>query len=250
MPDRKVLAIVPARGGSKGVPRKNIKPLAGEPLIVHAIRAARGAESITHVIVTTEDDEIAAVAKGAGAEVSMRPKELATDEAPMMPVLNHVLDYMAADGREFDAVVLIDVTSPLLRSDHIDMCVEKLVSGSTQSAVTVTQLERNPDNIFVVDGDDAVRFIESPNASFKSRHEFSHLKRINGCVYATWVRNIRAGKLIVDPVKVVEMRPEESINIDTPLDFAVAEFCYEGLSGHGSSQGRLPASPPPIVDKD
>ena len=119
---------------------------------------------------------------------------------------------------------LIEPTSPFRKPAHIDACVEKLASGGTQSAATVTQVERNPYNIFVVAGDDARCFVEVPAGSFASRQEFAHLKRVNGCVYATWTENVRRGRLIVDPIKVVEMEPRESINIDTALDLALAEL--------------------------
>jgi CMP-N,N'-diacetyllegionaminic acid synthase len=221
----KVLAIIPARGGSKGVPRKNLKLLAGVPLVVHAINAALGAKMVGRVVVSTEDDEIAAVARAAGAEVLVRPHSLATDEARIMPLLNHVLDEMETRKPPIEAVTMIEPTSPFRKPRHIDACVEKLFSGDTQSALTVTQVERNPYNIFKVTGDRAERFIEAPRGKFTARQEFTHLKRVNGCVYATYAENIRRGELIVDPVKIVEMKSEESANIDTPLDFMLAKLC-------------------------
>ncbi|OHC73465.1 MAG: hypothetical protein A3G18_08605 [Rhodospirillales bacterium RIFCSPLOWO2_12_FULL_58_28] len=224
MNEIKTLAIVPVRGGSKGVPRKNLRLIGGVPLVVRAIRSGLDAKLVSQVVVSTDDDELAAISESAGAYVLRRPIELAEDDTPMMPVLNHVLDAFEAENNAVGAVVLLDATSPFRQAGHVDLCVEKLFYESAQSVITVTQLERNPFNIFSVEGDVATKFIQSPSCVFTSRREFSHLMRVNGCVYATWAKNIRAGKLIVDPVCIVEMSASESINIDTPLDLKIAEF--------------------------
>jgi CMP-N,N'-diacetyllegionaminic acid synthase len=224
-----VIAVVPARGGSKGIRRKNLVPLAGVPLVVWAIRAALEAKRVTRTVVSTEDDEIATVAREAGAEVVRRPADLASDEATTMPVLNHVLDNMTAEGFAPDVVALVEPTSPFRQPCHIDTCVEMLSMRNAESVVTVTQLERNPFNIFRVHGSIATRFIEELPCEFTNRQEFRILKRINGCVYVTWSRNIRAGKLVVDPIEVLEMAPERSVNIDTPLDLEFAEHCAKNL---------------------
>ena len=227
MVEHQVVAIIPARGGSKGIPRKNLRRLAGMPLVVWAVQAGRAAQRVTRTVVSTDDDEIADVARSAGAEVIMRPAFLAEDSTPTMPVINHALDALARDGFEPEITVLIEPTSPFRTSAHIDSCVAKLSMGSTQSAVTVTQVERSPYNIFAVSGDDASRFVEAPTGGFSNRHELIQLKRVNGCVYATWTKNVRNGQLIVNPVKTVEMDAHRSVNIDTPLDLAFAELCVE-----------------------
>ena len=227
----KVVAVIPARGGSKGIVRKNLEPLAGVPLVVWAVRAARGAESVTRTVVTTDDEEIANLAREAGAEIVMRPAELADDGAPMMPVLNHALDVLAERGFSPQVTALVEPTSPFRQPRHIDACIGKLSDGEIQSAVTVTRLERNPHNIFTVDGDRAKRYVQAPIHQFTDRQQFSHLKRVNGCVYATRTDNVRRGRLIVDPIRVVEMAQEESVNIDTPLDLCLAELYAERFGG-------------------
>lgn len=220
-----VLALIPVRGGSKGVPRKNLRTVGGIPLVVRAIRSGLEAARVTQVLVSTDDDEIAAVARAAGAGVLMRPAALAADDTPMMPVLQHALETLEADqGWRPGILCLLDATSPFRTAVHVDACVEKLLVPPTRSVVTVTQLERNPFNIFAVDGDDARRYVRDPSEHFTARSQFSHLKRVNGCVYCTWSDNVRAGALVVDPIKVVEMPAEDSINIDSPLDLAVAEL--------------------------
>jgi len=116
-----ILGLIPARGGSKGVPRKNIRELAGIPLIAHSIQAARDATAIDSVVVSTDDEEIAEVADSHGARVPfMRPSELAMDKAPTAPVITHALETLHDAGEEHDAFVLLQPTSPLRTVTHID----------------------------------------------------------------------------------------------------------------------------------
>lgn len=223
-----VVAVIPARGGSKGVVRKNLRLVGGVPLVVHAIRAALGAEMVDRTVVSTDDHEIADVSRRAGAEVLLRDPELASDTAPIMPVLNRVLDQIEEKGFSAKIVVLVEPTSPLRRAEHVDACLEKLMLPDTESVVTVTQLERNPNNIFKVEGDMGTRLLSGLNA-FVRRQEFQSLKRINGCVYATYAKNIRDGSLVKDPVRIIEMNPEESVHVDTELDLEIAKLCLRIL---------------------
>src|SRR5882724_10492389 len=120
-----LLGLIPARGGSKSIPRKNIEPLAGKPLLAYTAAAARGAQLLTHTILSTDDAEIAAIGRDLGLDVPfMRPSDLADDAAPMLPVMRHVLDWFAGNGRHFDAVVLLQPTSPLRQSRHIDQALK------------------------------------------------------------------------------------------------------------------------------
>lgn len=222
--EHKTLAIIPARGGSKGIPRKNLQLLADAPLVVHAIRVAMGATSIKRVVVSTDDKEIATVAGEAGAEVIMRPPTLADDVTPTIRVLQHAISILASEGWQPELVALLEPTSPFRTSDLVDTCMAKFDDPAVRSVVTVTQLDRNPFNIFVVKGDRAERFFKEPEASFTQRQQFRHLKRINGCVYAARAELIRAGRLLEDPIRAVEMPSHESINIDEPFDLEIARF--------------------------
>ncbi|TET51984.1 MAG: acylneuraminate cytidylyltransferase family protein, partial [Anaerolineales bacterium] len=137
---QRVLGVIPARGGSKGVPRKNLVQLAGKPLLAHSIEAARQAELIDRVVVSTEDEEIAAAARGWGAEVVPRPTELATDTAPTDPVLEHAVEYLEElDGYRPGLVVLLQPTSPLRPPGLIDACIERLLETGADSLLTVFQ---------------------------------------------------------------------------------------------------------------
>jgi CMP-N-acetylneuraminic acid synthetase len=116
----RLLAIIPARGGSKGIPRKNIHPLCGRPLIAYSIDAARGSRAVDRTVVSTDDDEIAAVSRGLGVEVRMRPAYLAADDTPTRAVLAHVVAELAREGYRPDAVLTLQPTSPLRTAQHID----------------------------------------------------------------------------------------------------------------------------------
>jgi CMP-N,N'-diacetyllegionaminic acid synthase len=224
-----VLAVIPARGGSQGIPRKNLRLLAGRPLVEHALRAGLAASKVSHVVLTTDDDEIAKVGKKSGANVLLRPTELATHKAATLPVLQHALDHYTAQNTKFDAVVLLEPTSPFRTPAIIDDCIRLLELDDCGSVVTVTQLERNPRYIFSVSGSAAEFYVKEPHINFKQRQDFEYLKRLNGCVYGLRPEHIKNGHLVVEPVKVVEMNAEASINIDTPLDLRIAELTAEFL---------------------
>lgn len=218
------LAVIPARGGSKGIPRKNLQDVGGIPLVARAVEAGLAAARVDRVVVTTDDDEIADVARRAGGEVLMRPAQLAADDTPTVPVLQWVLDVLDRSGWQAERLVLLEPTSPFRTGQVVDACVAKLDDPEVSSAATVTQLERNPYNVFVVRGDRAERFVREPSGVFTSRQQFADLKRINGCVYVTRARHVRDARWLELPLRVVEMAAEDSINIDTPLDLAVARL--------------------------
>ncbi len=145
-----VLGIIPARGGSKGVPRKNIRPLAGQPLIVHTIEAALQSSTLDRVIVSTDDEEIAEVARRAGAEVPfIRPARFASDTASSLSVLKHALEWLR-EHQDYspDALAVLPPTSPLRTKDQIDATVDSLWSSGMDSAVTVTEVQDHPYFIF------------------------------------------------------------------------------------------------------
>lgn len=133
-----ILAIIPARGGSKGIPHKNIISLAGKPLLIHSVDAALKAKRVTRVVVSTDDPEIAAVAKKGGADVVERPPEISGDSASSELALLHTLSALKdKDGYEPDLVVFLQCTSPLTTSDDIDKTVEKLITAGADTALAV-----------------------------------------------------------------------------------------------------------------
>src|SRR5262245_47339603 len=134
----RVLGLVPARGGSKGVPRKNIRLMADKPLLQYTAEAAPAARRLTRVVLSTDDETIARVGRGCGLDVPfVRPAHLAEDATPMLPVVQHALQWFDDNGVRFDAVCLLQPTSPLRRAADIDHCIEMLDATGADSVVTV-----------------------------------------------------------------------------------------------------------------
>ena len=210
----KVVAIIPARGGSKGIPRKNVKLLAGKPLIQYPIEVAKGCKLIDRVIVSTEDKEIAAVAKKAGAEVIYRPAELAEDNVSTLPVLVHAVKELEKNGYKPDIIVLLYATAPFVRSGYIEEGIKKIIKGC-DSVVSVCEDTRN---YKLWDG--------TGKPLFKKRVNRQLVKRVfreNGAFYIMAYDTLMKKKSITGrKTKLVFMQPEESIDIDTPLDFMLA----------------------------
>ena len=211
------LSIIPARGGSKGIPRKNLRPLAGKPLLAYSILAARQAHRVSRVVVSTEDDEIAAVARHWGAEVVQRPPELATDEAPTDPVLEQVVNHLKqTEGYHPDLVILLQPTSPLRPPGLVDACIERLLATAADSLLTVFEghhffwrrrlngLEANYDPV------------RRPR-----RQDIPEEDRIlleNGSVYVTRCNTLlEQHSRLAGKVEWYEMSPEDSLEIDSLL---------------------------------
>ncbi|MFB6139897.1 MAG: acylneuraminate cytidylyltransferase family protein [Halosimplex sp.] len=137
----RTLGLIPCRGGSKGIRRKNVQPVAGEPLLAHTVRASLDADGVDRTVVSTDDDEIAEAAQEAGADVPFaRPAELATDEAPTEPVIEHALEYLRDEaGETYDTVVLLQATSPLRNATHVDEALARYDSEGADSLVAVSE---------------------------------------------------------------------------------------------------------------
>ncbi|MBC8555357.1 MAG: acylneuraminate cytidylyltransferase family protein, partial [Candidatus Brocadiales bacterium] len=143
--NKRILAIIPARGGSKRLPRKNILDLAGKPPIAWSIEAALGSKYIDRVIVSTDDEEIAGISRKYGADVPfMRPNKLATDESSSVDVVLHVINTLKEKGRESEYIMLLQPTSPLRTMENIDEAVELLQSSSSDAVISVCEAEHSP----------------------------------------------------------------------------------------------------------
>ncbi len=226
-----VLAIIPARGGSKGVPRKNIRLVAGKPLIAHSIKQALNSKKVTKVVVTTDDLEIKAVALQYGAEVIDRPVELANDTAPMLPVVQHAVTEVHKNNFFPDAVVLLQPTNPLREISHIDAAIQILAEGNYDSVTAVHKLDLNPSCVMKVDSKGkAIPYVQTQ--FYGRRQDIEPLYVINGLMYVyrtkallklekgSWCNN--NGVLIVDT--------KYSLDIDTEDDL---EKANQILSRHG-----------------
>jgi CMP-N,N'-diacetyllegionaminic acid synthase len=219
----KSLGVIPARGGSKGIPRKNIMALKGRPLIEYTIDAARQSQHLTHFVVSTDDQEIADVARAAGASVPfMRPPDLATDSATSLPVLEHALyEVEKADATHFDIIVMLQPPTPLRTGSDIDEALEMLATTGADSVVSVTDIGANhPLRMKRVVGDGVlVNYIDQGHEDMRPRQELPPVYIRNGAVYASRRAVITEQKTMVGAdCRALIMPPERSVNIDEPFD--------------------------------
>jgi CMP-N,N'-diacetyllegionaminic acid synthase len=216
-----VLAIIPARGGSKGIPGKNLRPLAGKPLLVHTIEHALAAAQVSRVVVSTDDAEIADVARRAGAEVVDRPAEIAGDDAPSEAALRHVLDVLAARERYApDLVVFLQCTAPIRRPGDVDGAIRKLVESGADSLLSVV-----PAHCFLwreTDGR-AVAVNYDPERRPR-RQDRAPEYRENGSIYVFAPRVLRERhNRLGGEIVLYEMDARSAVDIDDPEDLALCE---------------------------
>lgn len=235
MPGKKVLAVIPARGGSKRLRRKNVLPLGGIPLVAWSIRAAKKSGVFCDVLVSTDDQEIAAVATAHGARVPwMRPAELASDTASVVEVLIHELDrYEAMVHTDIEAVMLLQPTSPFRRASSIRGAVEAFQRSHGASIVGVSPAKTHPLWCLVEDEHGSMRpYVGEGGLGLRSQ-DLPPVFEVNGCLYLTDGRYLRESRSIyTKPFRpFVIDDPVESIDIDTPFDWRVAEACLESRKG-------------------
>ena len=214
-----VVALVPARGGSKGIPRKNLAPLAGKPLLAWTIEAALASEAVTRTVVSTEDDEIARAARAAGAEVLARPAELAADGTPMRDVIEHALGELGGT----EVLVLLQPTSPLRRAEHVDAAVALLHATGADSVLSVVEVPHRyrPGSLMALDGDRLVALAEDYAAT---RQEKPAVYARNGPAILV-LRPERIGTALYGgDCRAYVMEPRDSIDVDDPYDLELAEL--------------------------
>ena len=228
----RVLGVIPARGGSKAVPRKNIRPLAGKPLIAYTIEAARAAARLARCVVSTDDDEIAAVAQALGGEAPfLRPAELATDRAASLPVMHHALAAVEAlaGGACFDAVLMLQPTTPFRTAADIDGALELLERSGADSVISVVDVEgHHPARMKYLDGD---RLVDPPFCEARENQPRQELRPMfirNGAIYATRRATLLAGSFKGADCRAWVMPLARSVNIDTEHDFRYAEWLLAG----------------------
>lgn len=229
------LAIIPARGGSKGIPRKNILPLAGRPLIAHNLLQLRHSRYVNRVVVSTDDPEIAAVSQQYGAEVILRPVEISGDQASSEAALLHVLKSLqAAEGYEPDLVAFLQCTSPLTLAEDIDGTIQALLDQEADSALAVT-----PFHYFLwrQDPDGGAAGINH-NKSFRPlRQEREPQYLETGAVYVMRTPGFRQARhRFFGKTAMYIMPPERRLEIDDPVDFEVAEVRIRAQAAAGRMQ--------------
>jgi len=229
-PSFEALGIILARGGSQGVPRKNIRLLAGRPLIWYSLEAAQKANLVQRLIVSTDDEEIAETARSLGAEVPfMRPVELARHDTPSLPVLQHAVAYLEeTEGYKPDAVVALQPTSPLRTGADIDAGITKLVETGADMVISVCEAEHNPYWMKRLEGDRLENFMgEGPQ--YYRRQDLPPVYRLNGAVY------VYRRQYFQDPnrkdldIRGIVMPQERSVDIDAEIDMIIAEALINRL---------------------
>lgn len=221
-----ILGLIPARGGSKGIPRKNIRPIAGKPLIAWTIEVALAANTIDRVVVTTDDPEIAAVATAYGADVPfLRPAELACDETPGIDPVLHALDLLPG----FNAVVLLQPTSPLRTAGDIDAAMALADAGTGANVVSVTEA-KHAAWTFPMNTAGILEIGEIDRAT--RRQDLPVRFSLNGAIYVAPVACLREHRGFLVPGTLGYAMPaERSVDIDAPIDWRLAELLLAGRLG-------------------
>jgi len=220
-----IVATICARGGSKGVPRKNIRPLCGKPLIVHTIETAQKCRLINRIIVSTDDPEIAETARKAGAEVPfMRPEELAQDDTAKLPVIKHVIQFLESQGYRPDIVVDLDPTSPLRTDKDIEACIRMVMAGEADNVFSVTKASKSPyfNMVEIIDG--KVRLVKQLDRPAKRRQDAPEVYDMNASIYV-WKRDaLMNNETIYLENTRIYLMPKWAIDIDDETDFEFVEY--------------------------
>jgi len=232
----KILAVVPARGGSKSVLRKNIALIAGKPLLAYTIEEALKVDAITDLVVSTDDEEIACVARSLGAQVPfIRPAELATDHAQSAPVLKHcLLELEARCGGRYDAVLMLQPTTPLRKAGHIIKAIDMLAANDCDSVVTVVSVGgHHPFRMKRMVENRLINFIDQGFEDMRPRQVLPLVYIRNGAVYLSRRHVVAEQDQVVGVHSLgIEMDANESVNIDNHLDFKMAEILLNERSQH------------------
>jgi len=220
-----IIGLVPARGGSKSIPRKNLAMLAGRPLLAHTTTAALAARRLDRILLSTDDDEIAAAGRSLGVEVPfLRPQALAGDAADMLPVMRHALDHLDAQGTAAAALVLLQPTSPLRTAAHIDAAIELFLAHGAETVVSVVAVPHqfNPVSVMTMDGATLRPFLPGP--AILRRQDKPRVFARNGPAILVVARDaLIRGTLYGEPTLGYVMSAAASLDIDEPDDLWLAE---------------------------
>ncbi|SBW09741.1 CMP-N-acetylneuraminic acid synthetase [uncultured Alphaproteobacteria bacterium] len=227
----RVVAFIFARGGSKGLPGKNLRLLAGKPLLTHAIDVAKAVPGIARVVVSTDDPMIAEAARGAGAEVPfLRPAGLATDTAPEWLAWQHAIRALREEGDPVEVFLSLPTTAPLRRPVDVACCIDTLASGDADIVITVREAERNPYfNMVRRETDGSVRL--AVEGVYHRRQDAPPIFDITTVAYAARADFILSANRIFDGrVRAIVIPRERALDIDDAFDLAVAEALYDRIS--------------------
>ncbi|NIJ45434.1 CMP-N-acetylneuraminic acid synthetase [Wenyingzhuangia heitensis] len=229
----KILGIIPARGGSKGVPRKNIKLLGNKPLLQYTSEVALQSSFVDTLMLTSDDDEIIEVAKGLGIQVPFkRPENLALDTTPTLPVIIHAIEYYKSIGQEFDAVLLLQATSPFRTTEFLNKAIETFIEKDTDSLVSVQQVphEYNPHWVFEVNENDTLNIATGEEEIISRRQELPLSYHRDGSIYITKTSVLlEQHSLYGKSISYIASPEEWYVNIDTMEDWKKAEILVKNI---------------------
>lgn len=215
------LAIIPARGGSKRLPRKNVLDLAGKPLIAWSIEAGLKSQYVDKVIVTSDDNEILDIAKKFGSDTIKRPDELASDTATSFDAIEHAINNM----EKYDYIVLLQPTSPLRVTEHIDGAIELLISKKADAVVSVCEMDHSPLWSNTLDNELSMKGFLKEEVLNKRSQDLETYYRLNGAIYICKTEKLLEEKsfLLKTNIFAYKMDRENSIDIDEEIDFKIAK---------------------------
>ena len=225
-----ILAIIPARAGSKRIPKKNIRPLNGKPLIQWTIEAALSVSTIDKVLVSSDSESIVNLSRGIGAEAPfLRPSSLSCDKATTIDVVEHALSFYELQSRKFDTVVLLQPTSPLRNADHISRALNLFFEKHAHSVISVSECEHTPLWSNTLPNDVSMTdFLTDSVVNMRSQ-DLPTYYRLNGAIYISKVDVIKRERRFISNTRSFAfiMEKESSIDIDTEIDFLVATHLME-----------------------
>lgn len=233
----KVFGIIPARGGSKAIPNKNLVPLLNKPLLSYTCEAAHQSCRLSRIILSTDNEEIAEVGRSCGIDVPfLRPPELAQDETPMLDVLRHALAWAREEGDEPCAVVLLQPTSPLRRAEHIDGAIDLFLSSQADTVVSVVQVphQYGPASLLQIDSNGQLYPYMDQPIVLRRQEKPKYYARNGPAVLVIKPQVLEAGQLYGNIVRPFEMECADSVDIDVKDDVALAEFWLLRRRGHHS----------------
>ena len=226
----RVFGFVFARGGSKGLPRKNLLKIGGKPLLAHSIDTAKRVQRVERIFVSTEDPEIKQIAEEYGAEVIDRPPGLAEDKSAELDAWRHAVSYLTARGENFDVLLSLPATSPLRSPEDVSRCLEKL-DGDTDVVITVTPASRSPYFNMVSRGQDGSCQILSPSSGYSRRQDAPEAFDITTVAYAVKTEFLQTRQnLLGGKTKSVVIPKERAVDIDDYWDFKFAELIYKEMN--------------------
>ena len=228
------LAIIPARGGSKRLPNKNILPLNGKPLISYSINAALNSKYIDEVIVTSDSKKILHIAKKYGANIIKRPSSLASDTSSTFDALKHAIELYKQNGKQFDYIILLQPTSPLRKSKHINEAVKMLFKRDAKAIVSITKAIHSPLWSFKAKKNKKLDKIFESKFMKKRSQDLPVFYNVNGSIYICDTKQLLKEEtiLISNDIYGYEMSNKYSVDIDDAIDFKLAQI----LLGEGNGK--------------